>query len=311
MPTISVIIPTYNRATYVTKAIDSILAQTYTDYEIIVVDDGSTDNTKEVLKPYKDKINYIYQENRGVSSARNTGIHAALGQWIAFLDSDDIWLPDKLSSQIRCVRNTDAEVCFTKVTHIHKSKSIGEKNKCDTVQSKEFAEPFTLVLDDSKKLYIQAMLVERDLLERMGGFDESMKVAEDTKLIYDLAFQTSFIYIYTPMVKVNRTLERDGLINKSLDTRRRLWDAHVSIVSDAYSRYKENNEWNIRQMRRLIGYAFSRRAEVACVDKEYNNARRFAKKALKNAGDLKTFLRSIAVYLFPSLVAERCKRIWK
>ena len=311
MPTISVIIPTYNRAVYVTKAIDSILAQTYTDYEIIVVDDGSTDNTKEALKSYEDKINYIYQENKGVSSARNTGMRAASGQWIAFLDSDDIWLPDKLSSQIQSIKNADAKVCFTKVTHVRESQSINEKNKCDTVQSKEFTEPFLLVLDDSQKLYVQAMLIERNFLEQMGGFDESMKVAEDTKLIYNLVFQTSFIYIYTPMVIVNRTLERDGLINKSLDTRRELWDAHISIVSDAYSRYKENNQWIISELQFLIGYAFSRRAEVACVDKENNNAKEFAKKALEYSSDLKTILRSIAVLLFPSLVAKRCKRIWK
>ena len=103
MAKVSVIIPTYNRAEYVTHAIDSVLAQTYTDYEIIVVDDGSADNTKDVLLPYMDRIRYIYQENAGLSAARNTGIKAAKGDWIAFLDSDDEWLPGKLAVQMRAV----------------------------------------------------------------------------------------------------------------------------------------------------------------------------------------------------------------
>ena len=112
MPKVSVIIPTYNRSKYVTKAIDSVLAQTYRDFEIIVVDDGSTDNTKEVLKPYTDRIKYLYQENTGVSAARNAGIRAAGGQWIAFLDSDDEWLPEKLSIQMDYLSRHNEIVAF-------------------------------------------------------------------------------------------------------------------------------------------------------------------------------------------------------
>lgn len=108
---VSVVIPTYNRSRYVTKAIDSVLAQTYKDYEIIVVDDGSTDNTKDVLQPYMDQIRYIYQENTGVSAARNTCISAAKGEWVAFLDSDDEWLPDKLCRHIKCLEE-NKDVCL-------------------------------------------------------------------------------------------------------------------------------------------------------------------------------------------------------
>ncbi|MBM2835200.1 MAG: glycosyl transferase [Candidatus Brocadiaceae bacterium] len=93
---VSVVIPTYNRAPYVIMAIESVLAQSYQDYEIIVVDDGSTDGTRDVLEPYRDRIRYMYQDNKGVSAARNTGIQESRGEWIAFLDSDDEWLPNKL-----------------------------------------------------------------------------------------------------------------------------------------------------------------------------------------------------------------------
>ena len=101
-PLVSIIIPAYNVEKYVQEAIDSALSQIYKDIEIIVVDDGSTDNTKKVLNPYikKGQIHYIYQENKGLSSARNTGIRAAKGGYIAFLDSDDLFLPEKMQRQV-------------------------------------------------------------------------------------------------------------------------------------------------------------------------------------------------------------------
>lgn len=106
--TISVIIPAYNAKEYVGRAIDSVLAQTRPADEIIVVDDGSTDNTAEVIKSYGSKVCFIHQENGGASVARNTGIEAATGQWIAFLDADDEWLSEKLQLQIEHLkRNSD------------------------------------------------------------------------------------------------------------------------------------------------------------------------------------------------------------
>ena len=93
-PKVTVVIPTYNRAHLIKDAVESVLNQTYQDFELIVIDDGSTDNTREVLAVYKDKLTYIYQENQGRSSARNHGIELAQGEYIAFLDSDDVWFPD-------------------------------------------------------------------------------------------------------------------------------------------------------------------------------------------------------------------------
>ena len=101
-PLVSIIIPSWNTAAYVGEAVDSALAQTYPNIEIIVVDDGSTDNTKELLQPYADagKIHYVYQANKGLAGARNTGIRMAKGEYIAFLDDDDEWLPAKLDRQV-------------------------------------------------------------------------------------------------------------------------------------------------------------------------------------------------------------------
>ena len=106
LPFVSVIIPTYNRAVSIGRAIESVLGQTYVEYEIVVVDDGSTDNTQQILKTYDGLIKCIAQKNAGVSAARNAGIQIARGEWIAFLDSDDQWFPNYLKLQIECIERS-------------------------------------------------------------------------------------------------------------------------------------------------------------------------------------------------------------
>jgi hypothetical protein len=111
MPKVSVIIPTYNSEKYICKAIDSVLMQTYKDFEIIVIDDGSSDNTKDILSKYNGKIRYLYEDNKGASAARNLGIKESRGEYVAFLDADDIWLADKLKLQVDAI-NTDPQIAL-------------------------------------------------------------------------------------------------------------------------------------------------------------------------------------------------------
>src|SRR5271157_607063 len=115
-PCVSVIIPTYNRCKYVQEAIESVLAQSFTNYELIVIDDGSTDETDKIIpKKYADKLNYVWQENQGESKARNLGISLAQGEYLAFLDSDDKWHPDKLKYQVEAItrrRQKDANIAL-------------------------------------------------------------------------------------------------------------------------------------------------------------------------------------------------------
>ena len=101
--TVSVIIPAYNAEAYIRRSIESVLLQTYPANEVIVIDDGSTDHTAEILKNYMQQVQYIYQNNAGASAARNVGIKRATSKWIAFLDADDEWMPNKLEEQIQVV----------------------------------------------------------------------------------------------------------------------------------------------------------------------------------------------------------------
>src|SRR5262245_27326295 len=100
MPRVSVIIPTFNRADLIGETVESVLSQTFDDFEIIIVDDGSTDSTKEVIRRFDGPINYLYQENRGLSCARNRGFDASSGDYVCFLDSDDVWNPRMLERQV-------------------------------------------------------------------------------------------------------------------------------------------------------------------------------------------------------------------
>lgn len=194
MVMVTVVIPTYNRARFVTRAVESVLAQTYADYEIIVVDDGSTDDTKEALRPYEGCIRSIYQENAGVSAARNTGISAALGEWIAFLDSDDEWLPEKLAVQMDCV-SMHPEI----VAHVTNAKIILSEGEPPldlfTVQGRPgygLVEPvIERPLADllTRQFFTPSLLVRRQTVLDLGGFDVTMPIYEDSDLMRRLAME--------------------------------------------------------------------------------------------------------------------------
>jgi glycosyltransferase involved in cell wall biosynthesis len=184
MVKVSVIIPAYNGDRYIGEAIDSILAQTYDDYEIIVVDDGSTDNTAQVVQQYGEQIQYFSQTNQGVAASRNLGLTAAKGEYIAFLDQDDLFLPQKLLSQ---------------VTLLEKNPSLGMANSGWQIvdqqgQVKAAVKPWEkipqLKLADLiiwKPVFLGAMLFRHSWLKRSGGFDTTLEQTPDVDLVLRLA----------------------------------------------------------------------------------------------------------------------------
>ena len=202
MPLISVIIPTYNRASLLTRAIDSVLAQTFTNYELIIVDDGSTDHTQTILKEYEyqnnDKIQtFCLLTNRGVSAARNFGIQQAKGQWIAFLDSDDEWLPQKLARQYLDLQYfPNAGVYFTDEIWIRNSKRVNPHLKHQKYDGWIFQQSLDLCL-----IAPSSALISQSVFEHVGLFDESLPVCED----YDLWLRITAHY---PIRLLNEKLMR-------------------------------------------------------------------------------------------------------
>jgi len=206
MPTVSVIIPTYKHQDYVLKALDSVFAQSFTDYEVIVVNDGSPDNTEAVLRPLAEsgRIGYIAQENAGQSAARNRGIAEAEGEFIALLDDDDLWPPDKLAWQVQALRaNPDVALVYGRVQVVN-----GDGDPWTPVDDK--GEPLTYrwmspgpsgdvyeaFLDDNYIVSPGQCLLRRSCLDSLGKSPFNPKTrggSDDWELYLRLAQQFPFI----------------------------------------------------------------------------------------------------------------------
>lgn len=172
MPKVSVIIPTYNRAGYLCQAIDSVLSQTFRDFELIVVDDGSVDDTKKLLERYGDKIKFFYQENKGVGAARNLGIVKARGEYLAFLDSDDYWFENKLQYEMDIIKQSKA--CFVHCSAFVELNAGQTKLIKPTLPARKFED-----LLRSNGIVTSSVILHKNCIEKVGLFDESLKIAED------------------------------------------------------------------------------------------------------------------------------------
>ncbi|MBA3018056.1 MAG: glycosyltransferase [Proteobacteria bacterium] len=224
---VSVIIPTYNRGWAIKEAIDSVLAQDFTDFELIVVDDGSTDNTQDILNSYKEDIIVLHQENKGVSAARNRGIASASGQYIAFLDSDDLWLPQKLSTQVDFFNtNPDALICQTEEKWIRNGMFANPKKRHRKLSGNIFEQSLYLCLVSPS-----AVMMKRSLFEKAGMFDETLSACED----YDMWLRVSCRYpvylIDTPLI-IKRGGHADQLSRTSGQDRYRIQSLKKIIESN-------------------------------------------------------------------------------
>lgn len=194
-PLISVVIPTYNRERMIARAVRSVLEQTYYNVEVHLVDDGSSDNTRGVLEEFacEPRFNYHFQENRGQSAARNVGISKSQGKYIAFLDSDNYWLPHKLLEQINFLKiNPNYDVLYSNGRVIDASGTV-----LPVRASRRFSGNIIDQLLLNNFVSNNTVLVDRRCFETMGGFDEELRHSED----YDLwlRFATCFRFLYHPV----------------------------------------------------------------------------------------------------------------
>jgi len=185
-PQVSVIVPTYNRAYLLKEALDSVLAQSYRNFELIVVDDGSTDHTSRLLASYGDRITVLFHPNAGVSAARNRGIQAASGDLIALLDSDDYWLPGKLAAQVDFFKATpQALICQTEEIWIRNGIRVNPKRRHRKLSGMIFQASLPLCL-----ISPSAVMMRKSLLDEVGLFDEELTACED----YDLWLRITWKY---------------------------------------------------------------------------------------------------------------------
>lgn len=180
---VSIIIPTHNRWPMLGEAVDSVLAQTASDHELIVIDDGSTDGTARRLQDYGERLTVLAQNRRGVAAARNLGVSRSAGRYLAFLDSDDLWHPRKLQRQLDFMeQNPDVEICQTGEIWIRNGVRVNPRRKHRKPSGDIFRPSLELCLVSPS-----AVMMRRELFDRVGGFDESFPVCED----YDLWLRIS------------------------------------------------------------------------------------------------------------------------
>jgi glycosyltransferase involved in cell wall biosynthesis len=216
-PFVSVVIPTYNRTQSTVAAIESVLAQGYRNFEIVVVDDGSTDGSSESIQQFvrqrargSETIRYFCQPNQGPSAARNQGIKQARGEYIAFLDSDDVWLPDKLEWQVRALEQFKGEcgACFTDARYVNRSgMDIGTFQLC----GRHFEQTIGIDHDAVKLLaksfsgfWISTLIARADLARQVDGFDPEVSFAEDRDFLFRLSLITPFAYVNKELVSCDR-----------------------------------------------------------------------------------------------------------
>ncbi len=269
-PYVSVIIPTYNNAHFLPQTLDSVLEQTYQEFEVIVIDDGSTDDTETVIEPYRERIRYLKKANGGPSAARNLGIQYAKGEFIAFLDADDLWHSDKLALQIAFFQtHPEVGVVYTDGVHFDSEGVISNsiKELYDKI-------PSGYVFDDlfgNHCIGLSSVMVRRRCLDEVGLFDESLIGAEDYNLFLRLAQKFQF-----------------GFLDKALLHKR----AHANNLSDNLDRMCEDEIKNIDKIAamfpdkaikrgQLKGQAYARFGRYYFAQRRFDKARHCYKQAMR------------------------------
>jgi hypothetical protein len=313
-PLVSVVIPTYNRMRQTIAAVESVLAQTYSCIEIIVVNDGSTDGSGEALERFICEVStdsrptfFVSQTNQGVSAARNAGVARARGKYIAFLDSDDVWLPEKLERQVAALQRLGDQcaVCFTdarlvngegmdvtsfQVHRRHYQQLTGIDHGATSSLAHSFA-----------GFWLSTILVETEALRRIGGFKADITFAEDRDLNFRLSLHTAIGYLNEPLVRLDRSPSPPGSSCRPWD------DKDVQFLQQQHMM----EEWlgigqtlspDVRRIvKRTLGALHSQQANWHLENSRYREARQAATRAVRYKSHPGTLLKFALTWLAPPL----------
>lgn len=276
-PLVSVIIPTYNRAAYIKDSVESVLNQTFSDFEVIVVDDGSTDGTEETLRPYLDQIRYIRQENKGAAAARNVGVRNARGSYVAFMDSDDLSRPHHLQRLYNFLaQNIGYAMVVGNGAYLE-----GEFHNRYTViplrKAKRLEERGVTVGDvfDGRVVRLQGTMVRKSVLEEIGLLDEWFRLSYDLDLAlrllrnHRIGFVNQVMYLYR---KHGGNISADDELRSRENLR-----ALEKLVSD----YPEALELiGRRAFSRMVAHRYYRLAKALARKGEIRGAREAIRQAI-------------------------------
>jgi glycosyltransferase involved in cell wall biosynthesis len=329
-PRVSVVIPTYQRAVQVQDAINSVLAQTFSDLEVIVVDDGSSDGTGQILREFfGDRIRYYAQANQGVSAARNRGIAEARGEWIAFLDSDDRWEKDKLEWQFKALEQcgSGCGACYTDVRFFNHPETC---TMFELAQENYHHESVMGINTDVLRLLVRpggagmllcpsSFLARADAVRRAGGLNPRLRFQQDTELMFRLAMLTGFCYVNRPLVWFDRSPREkrhmDQLVpgvprgEESTD-----WDRVEFILKDSEIWLEglmqlQGVAEKVRSLiREQLGSVYSGLTNCYLVAGQYEKAREAVSRAVKLNPNFSVAVKWLLIWMSPrlALLAVRC-----
>lgn len=307
MLTVSVVIPSFNSASFIGEAIDSVSRQTCPADEIIVVDDGSTDNTRQVIRGLQ--VKYIHQKNAGPSAARNTGIRHSRGDLVAFLDADDVWLPHKLAIQTKALEiHPDAGFSFSTVWNLYAGSDpkishtpyyppqlVNWLRHKDVKDSAVYGSVYELLLNKNC-VATSSMVVRRDLIQRVGSFDISRRISEDYDCWIRLARVSPAVFIKLPVSRYR--IVDDGLSGVWDSRFERFYDTAIQVISAHMEAYPSLT------VRKAMGAAFADYAFFCLVAGRASDARRLSRRSLQiypTRKGLKTFCEATLPRTFSAL----------
>jgi len=292
-PKVSVVIPTYNRAAKVRKGIESVLAQTFTDLEIIVVDDGSADDTGKVMaEVFGDRIRYFYQANQGASAARNKGIAEARGEWIAFLDSDDEWERDKLEWQFRALERFGPQCagCYTDVRLVNNPETrtffqLAEKSYRHQAEMGVSTEALKLLVRPGGAgmvICLSSFMGRAEVIRKTGGFDLKLPYSQDSEFLFRLAMRTGFCYVNRPLVRFDRSPVEERHVGVSAQwTKLDFWLRDSQLRLEGLLRLSEGSPEIVKLIREQLGSIHSGWANWYLAAGEYGKAREATSRAMR------------------------------
>jgi glycosyltransferase involved in cell wall biosynthesis len=297
MPKVSVVIPTYQSAKYIQEAIDSILNQAYKDYEIIVVDDGSTDDTIQVLKKYGTRIKVIRQENRGAANARNRGILASCGEYIAFLDSDDVWMPNKLELHINILENNpEIGIVFSDVICVFGDR----KTKYFNFRNPHSGEVY-IHLFIRNFIPMSAAVVRKKCFEEVGLFDESLSASEDHDMWLRIARFFKVDFIDEPLAHAHISVVREQRMSSYEIV---LQESNIELRKKALKQNPElYKSLSLDALNRIFYSLYKRLGILYIVKGRIKNARENFKDCITSfPHPWKVYLLMLFTYLHPKLI---------
>lgn len=313
-PKVSVVIPTYNRADKVRKSVESVLAQSFRDLEVIVVDDGSSDDTEQTLRhAFRDRIRYYFQPNQGVSVARNRGIEEASGEWIAFLDSDDLWEREKIEWQFKALQRfgSQCSACYTDVEFFNHSET---RTMFQLAQNSYKHEDAMGINNDVLRLLVKpggagmvvclsSLLVRRDAIKKIGGFDPSLLYSQDSEFMFRLAILTGFCYINRALVRFDRSPAETRHVGLQAEWNKlEFWLRDSQLRLEGLLRLTEGQPAKIRNLvRRQLGAIHSGWVNCYLEAGQYEKARVSASKAVQMSLTFNVTAKWLLTWISPKL----------